>query len=368
MVGMFATAVLALTAMCGFLAALLVVADRTVNNYGTCKITINDDKEIETTGGQSLLSALGGEKIFIPSACGGRGSCGLCKLQVHSGAPQILPTEEPHLTDDEIKENVRLSCQLKVREDMEIEIPEELFSIQEFQARVTDIEDLTADIKRLELTLLDPETISFTPGKYIQLQAPAYGKNSDPVYRAYSLASDPRKQDRVEIIVRLVPDGICTTWVFEILEQNDNVIFNGPYGDFQLNYDSDREMIFIAGGSGMAPFCSILDDMKHRQIDRRTNYFFGAKTEGDLFYLDRMKEYEKELANFHFVPALSEPAPEDNWDGETGLITDVVGSHYDDCSDKEAYLCGSPGMIDACIKVLTDRGLQEDRIFYDKFA
>ncbi|OGV78681.1 MAG: oxidoreductase [Lentisphaerae bacterium RIFOXYB12_FULL_65_16] len=365
---LFWVAVGALCALCGVLAALLVVADRVLNNYGTRTIRINGgEKTIVGPGGETLLSLLGSEKLFIPSACGGRGSCGLCKLKVTRGGGSLLPTEEPHLSNAERAAGTRLACQLKVREDMDIEVPRHLFAIRQFRARVAALEPLTYDIKRLRLELLDPETISFVPGQYVQLQTPVYGKNPDPVYRAYSIASDPTADRHLDLIIRLVPNGICTTWVFTLLKVGDEVRLNGPYGEFRL-HDTEHEMIFIAGGSGMAPFLSFLAELQRQQSRRRIRYFFGARAVRDLFLLERLREFEKNLADFRFIPALSEPQPGDNWDGERGLITDVVGRHYPDCADKEAYLCGSPGMCDACVKVLTQHGLPADRISFDKFA
>jgi Na+-transporting NADH:ubiquinone oxidoreductase subunit F len=365
------TFLIAVGVLCGIsavLAVALVLADRYVNDYGLCKIDINNgSRELEVDGGGNLLGVLSAQKIFIPSACGGRGSCGLCKLKIMDGGGPVLPTEEPHLSKEERAASVRLSCQVKVRNDLKIEIPEELFNIREYHAEVAGIEDLTYDIKRVTLALRDPDAIKFTPGQYVQLECPVYKMSPEPVYRAYSVASDPDDQHQVELIIRLVPNGICTTWVFDFMQQGDSVKINGPYGDFRLQ-DSGREMIFIAGGSGMAPFCSMLATMKKRQDPRKTRYFFGAKAVKDLFYVDKMKQFETELPDFKFIPALSEPAPEDDWQGETGLITEVVGNHYQDCSDKEAYLCGSPGMIDACLKVLKERGMTEEYIFFDKFA
>ncbi len=366
----FALAVGVLCAICGGLAALLILADGYFNDYGVCEIRINDDAEkcLKIEGGMSLLSALGSRKIFIPSACGGRGSCGLCKLRVTEGAGPLLPTETPHLTPGEQKNATRLSCQLKVRGDMAIEIPESLFKIKEYQARCEKVEKLTHDIRRLRFKLLDPETISFTPGQYIQLECPPYRLTSEPVYRAYSIATDPGRNHIVELVVRLVPDGICTTWIFEELREGDQVKLNGPYGDFRLDTESRNEMIFIAGGSGMAPFLSILKQMEQAGDERKCRYFFGALTKRDLFCLEEMRELEGALADFKFIPALSQPADDDQWEGETGLITEVVARHYRECSSQQAYLCGSPGMIDACIKVLQERKMPETAIFYDKFA
>lgn len=363
----FFTAIGILCGICGVLAFLLAVADRYLNNYGPCTITINKNEKLEVVGGDSLLGSLSAEKIFIPSACGGRGSCGLCKLKVMDGGPPLLPTEAPHLTKEETDANVRLSCQLKVRNDMAIEIPEALFSIKEYRAEVVSIRDLTHDIKLLRLALKEPSEVSFTPGQYIQLECPRYKMNPEPVYRAYSIASAPEDRQHLETIIRLVPKGICTTWVFEYLTEGHAVTVNGPYGDFRL-HDGDGEMIFIAGGSGMAPFCSILAEMKRTGNPRKVTYFFGAVSKRDLFHVEEMRAYEAALPGFTFVPALSAPTEADAWDGETGLITEVVGRHYDDCGDQQGYLCGSPGMIDACIKVLTDHGMPDENIFYDKFA
>ena len=364
----FLVAVGVLCALCGVLALLLVVADSYLNDYGICRISINDDeRSLEVRGGDTVLSTLSSEKIFIPSACGGRGSCGLCKLKVTAGGGPLLPTETPHLTPAEQADGVRLCCQVKVRSDVAVEIPSELFSIQQYKARVVAMSDLTHDIKFIRFELIDPETIAFVPGQYIQLETPAYSRSPEPVYRAYSLASAPQDPRHVELLIRLVPNGICTTWVFEHLKEGDEVTLNGPYGDFRLQ-ETDAEMVFIAGGSGMAPFRSILLDMEHRQDARRCRYFFGAVRQRDMFYLDEMAHFQQALADFEFVPALSAPEEGQAWDGETGLITEVVGRHYPDCSGVEAYLCGSPGMIDACIGVLTERGLTDDRIHYDKFA
>lgn len=365
---MFITAVGSLCAICGVLALLLVIADRYLNTYGTCRITINGgERLLEVTGGSSLLSLLTAQRVFIPSACGGSGSCGLCKVKVTAGGGSVLATEEPHLSAGEIADGVRLACQLKVRNDLAIEIPRAFFAVRQYRAVVAALSPLTHDIRLLRLELLDSETIDFIPGAYVQLQAPAYEGSPAPVSRAYSLAGDPRDKRHVDLIIRLVPKGICTTWVFNYLRVGDQVTFNGPHGDFRLS-TTEAEMIFIAGGSGMAPFRSILTEMRHGRNPRRTRYFFGAVARRDMFYLDEMKEFERDLPDFRFIPALSKPAPEDAWEGEVGLITDVVNRHYPDCSRQEAYLCGSPGMIDACIRVLTTNGMPQDRVHYDKFA
>lgn len=349
-----------------FLAGVLTLAERYLLNYGICKITINKDKELEVKGGNHLLASLVDNSIFIPSACGGRGSCGLCKVTVLSGGGPLLPTETPYLTIEEMESGVRLSCQVRVRENLEIKIPEELFSIREYAATVRRIEDLTHDIKALYLDFQNGETMDFMAGQYVQIKTPQYGKNREEVYRAYSIASSQTKKDGIQLIVRRVPEGICTTYVFDYLKEGDTLMLNGPYGDFFLR-DSDREIICIAGGSGLAPIQSILYQLAEEKIDRKTSFFFGCVGKRDLYYVDEMRAFEKKLPDFRFIPALSGHKEEDQWSGETGLITEVVDRHMKDGSNMEAYLCGSPGMIDACIKVLKSKGVPDDHIFFDKF-
>lgn len=349
------------------LAVLMVIADATIANYGEVKIKINEDKELTVLGGRSLLSTLMGESIFIPSACGGRGSCGLCKLKIESGAGAYLPTELPWISEDEKKENIRLSCQVKVKNDFSIRIPEELFNVKEYKAKVARLRDLTYDIKEVYMELLEPGEIKFRAGQFIQFKVPEYELTDEPVYRAYSMSSAPSDPKHVEIEVRLVPNGICTTYVHKFLKEGDDVIINGPYGEFFLR-DTDRDIVFVAGGSGNAPVKAIVQDMIDKGIKRKSTYFFGARSKRDLFLVEDMRELEKKLPNFSYVPALSEPLPEDDWKGEMGLITEVLARFMKSGENVEAYLCGSPGMIDACIKVFREKGVPEDLIYYDKFA
>jgi Na+-transporting NADH:ubiquinone oxidoreductase subunit F len=348
------------------LAVLLLIAERYLANYGQCTITVNGEKKLDVTGGQSLLATLKSQGIFIASACGGRGTCAFCKVKVLDGAGPLVPTEEPLLSDEEKQNNVRVSCQIKVREDMAIEIPEELLSVKQYRGRVERIRDLTHDIKELRIELIDPETIDYHPGHYVQLEAPAYGDNPDPVSRAYSLSSVPSDNRHIELIIRLVPGGICTTWVFEHLSEGDEVTFTGPYGDFRIS-ESATPMVWIAGGSGMAPFWSMVRYLKEVGNDRPVQYFFGAVTQKDLFFTDELKQLEGELDWFTYTPALSGENLQD-WSGETGLITEVVGKHVSQDTDAEGYLCGSPGMCDASVKVLAERGIPEEKVFFDKFA
>ena len=355
-------------ATCALLAALLVVAERYLVSYGPCVIDINKGaRRLEVAGGKPLLASLMSEGIFIPSACGGRGTCAYCKVTITDGGGPIVPTELTLLSEEERRSSVRISCQLKVRNDLAIEIPEELFLVKQFTGVVERVRDLTHDIKELRIRLVEPESIEFTPGQYVQLEAPAYGGNPEPVYRAYSIASPPGDRGYIELIIRLAPGGICTTWVFTILKQGDQVHFNGPYGQFGLS-GTDQEMVWIAGGSGMAPFWSIIRHMRQRHIQRKCTYFFGAVQQRDLFLVDELRGLEKDLPNFRFVPALSGHPESDAWTGERGLITEVVDRNLTDGSGKEGYLCGSGGMIDAAVKVLAGKGISEDRIFYDKFT
>lgn len=359
--------VLVISVIAAALALLLVIAEFFFANYGDCTLTINDEKNIIVQGGTSLLSKLSDEKIFIPSACGGKGTCGLCKIKVLDGAGPLLPTEEPYLNKDEIGAQVRLSCQVKVRNDLKIHIPEELFNIKEYNCKCSEIRDLTHDIKLFRFELVEPPEVKFVSGQYMQFLAPAYEKSKEDVYRAYSIASDSAKKNVLEFIIRLVPGGICTTYCFEYLKEGDDAKMNGPYGEFRLT-ETEKEMVWIAGGSGMAPFVSILYQMKNMNNQRKVTYYFGSNKVRELFFLDEMKQFEKDLPNFKFVPVVFKPDEDEKWGGETGLVTEAVGRNNKNLTDIEGYLCGSPGMIDASIKVLKELGMNEEKIYYDKFA
>jgi Na+-transporting NADH:ubiquinone oxidoreductase subunit F len=348
------------------LAAVLVVSEHFFNDYGPCSITVNDERDFTVEGGKNLLSVLTGEKLFIPSACGGRGTCGLCKLKVLEGGGLLLPTEEPYLEKDERESNFRLACQVKIRNDLKIEIPKELLAIREYTCKCTDIQDLTHDMKQFRFELIEPENIDYIPGQYIQLLTPIYEKSSDEVYRAYSISSDPAEKNAIELIIRLVPGGICTTWCFEYLKVGDEVKFNGPYGDFRLS-KSDAPIVFIAGGSGMAPIKCMLHYMKNTENKRKAVYFFGANKVKELCLTDLMSDFESNLNDFKFVPVVASQEEDENWNGQQGLVTEAVEKNLKDAEKHEAYLCGSPGMIDAAIEVLIKLGMPEKAIFYDKF-
>lgn len=359
----------AMAGISGFLSIILVIAERFFADYGKSKITINEEKEIIVKGGSSLLATLNSAKIFLPSACGGRGTCAYCKCKVLEGVGQLLPTEEPLLTKDEISRKFRLACQVKVKQDLKIEIPAELFKIKEFEADVELLTDLTYDIKLVRLRLINPEAIIFKSGQYVQLQSKPYENVKETVSRAYSIASANSTTNYIDLMIRLVPDGILTTWLFNNMKSGERVKFTGPMGDFSL-HEGEGEMIFIAGGSGMAPMACLLHEIQKKQIERKVTYFFGVNTKKDLFFDEEMEQFEKSIPNFKYVPALARPESEDNWQGMTGLITEPLENYLINTNGKkaQAYLCGSPGMINACINVLKKHGVASDRIFFDPFV
>lgn len=360
-------ATVVLSSLSAFLTALLLIAEFFFANYGECSIEVNEgEKSFKVQGGASLLTSLATEKMFLPSGCGGKGSCGTCKCKVLEGAGPLLPTEKPYLSDDEIKDNVRLSCQIKVKKDLKIQVPEELLSIKEFITKVESIVDFTHDIKGIRFELSESDKINFKAGQFVNLFNDPYDDVTESTSRAYSISSAPSDNNALELIIRYVPDGMLTTWVFNHMKQGQNARIIGPFGEFYLR-DTQREIVFIAGGSGLAPIRSIVLDMIDKKINnRKATFFFGAVGVKDLYYVDEFEKIQKEHQWFKFVPALS--GNDSDHPYEKGLITDVVASHYDDLSQHEGYLCGSPGMIAACINILTDKGMSETNIFYDKFA
>jgi Na+-transporting NADH:ubiquinone oxidoreductase subunit F len=305
--------------------------------------------------------------IFIPSACGGRGSCGYCKVKVLKGGGPLLPTETPWLAPEEIKDNVRISCQIKVREDMAIEIPAELFLIKEFRAHVEGLRDLTHEIKELRLRLIEPDSITFKPGQYIQFQVPEYEECPESVYRAYSIASSAHEPHRLALIVTKVPGGLATTFIHEVLKQGDEVAFNGPYGEFYLR-ESDRDVVLVATGSGMAPVLSILQQMAAEKIQRKATFVFGARHRKDLFYLDEIEALKRGIPRLQVFLTLSRPEEEDRWEGEQGRVTNVLEKIIENGENKEAYLCGNPAMVESCEQLLMKKGIPQALIFFDKFG
>ncbi len=350
----------------GGLALLLSIANRTIANYGEKKMVINEEKEYTVEGGDTLLSTLVSEEIFIPSACGGKGSCGYCKVHVHEGGGQFLPTEAGYVTPEEQAEGVRLSCQLKVKEDIHIQIPEELFNVKQYDYNVALLKDVTPKIKHLRLELPADKEIQFKPGQYIQILTPTYKGNDEEVYRAYSIASAPSDPHAVELFIGYVPEGVCTTYVHQHLKEKDKLTIVGPFGDFYYQH-SNREMVMVAVGTGMAPIMSILKHMADEKIDRKCTFFFGARTSEDLYMMDELAALEKQLPNFKLVPVLSRPSEEDQWTGDVGRVTNLIQKYIDNADNKEAYLCGSPKMIDSVVVELEAKGFTEGTIFYDKF-
>jgi Na+-transporting NADH:ubiquinone oxidoreductase subunit F len=360
---------LALSGLGALLAFFLEVADSYLGYYGECQIRINGGKkELQVLGGGTLLSALMERGIFIPSACGGRGSCGYCKVTVLEGGGSLLPTETPYLEPEEVKDHVRLSCQIKVRGDIEIEIPPELFLIKEFRARVERMQNLTDEIKELRLRLIEPDTITFKAGQYIQFQVPEYEECPESVYRAYSIASPSHGPSSITLVVTKVPEGLATTFIHEVLREGDEIFFNGPYGEFYLR-DSEREILLVATGSGLAPIMSILHQVAEEKIPRKVTLIFGARHKKDLFYMEEIEALKKEIPHLEFIPTLSRPLEEDRWEGERGRVTDVLEKIVRDGENKEAYLCGNPPMVNSCVELLTTRkGVPQELIFFDTFG
>jgi Na+-transporting NADH:ubiquinone oxidoreductase subunit F len=365
---------IAISSISAVLAALVSITDKIVNNYGEVVININEgSKELDVVGGGNMLVTLAESGIYVPSACGGRGSCGECKVKVTSDIGPHLPTELPYLSQEEINEGVHLSCQVKIKSDVDIEIPEYLFNIQQYEASVERIRDVTHDIKEVMLKLPDDAEVNFRAGQYGQIEIPPYGKVKEKTSRAYSMASSPNDKNHLEFLVRLVPGGIVTSYVHEHLQEGQKMNVVAPFGEFYVR-ETDAQMICVAGGSGMAPFKGIFEYRIEQDLmdEREIYYFFGARTSKDMFYLDWLWELDEKYEKFHFVPALSEPEEGSDWRGATGLITEVLDDYLQNTIsmeiEKEGYLCGSPGMLDACMDVMRKHEMPEDKIYFDKFA
>lgn len=357
-----------LSAISGILAIIMVIAEKWLSNYGDCNIDINGKRQITVKGGSSLLSSLSDKQIFLPSACGGRGTCGACKCKVTSGGGPLLPTERPLLNAAELKEgNIRLACQVKVKSAVSIEIPASIFNIRRYQTTVAEIIDYTYDIKGVLFKLDAGETIDFLAGQYVQLETQPYEKVKQKVSRAYSISSKPELKDALQLIIRLVPEGICTTWVHQHLKVGDRVSLTGPYGDFYLR-DTDADIIYVAGGSGKAPIKSMLEQLAVVGCKRKMTYFFGARTMKDLYLTEEMQSFESIFPDFSYVPVLSAPEPGCNWTGKTGFVMPYFKDVIRDANNTEAYLCGSPGMINAVTKALMENGIAKEKIYYDSFG
>jgi Na+-transporting NADH:ubiquinone oxidoreductase subunit F len=355
------------------MAVVISFIDGIVNNYGQVTVDINGKKQLRVKGGNKLLGTLADQGVYLPSACGGRGSCGACKCQVDTNVGPHLPTETPYLSRTELDSNVRLACQIRVKADIRIQIPESLFNIRRLSCTVEKITDVTHDIKEVLVRLPEGTELPYEAGQYGQFEVPPYDGVKEATQRAYSFSSHPQMKTHLEFLIRLVPGGIVTTYVHQHLREGQTVNIVAPVGEFHVR-PTGAAMICVAGGSGMAPFKSILNDMIERSAmdSRDIWYFFGARSVKDMYYLDWLRGLEAKYPRFHFIPALSEPRPEDKWTGPVGLITDVLAQYLTDRipSDqaKEGYLCGSPGMLDACMNVMRKFGMSDNEIFFDKFA
>ncbi len=388
------------------LVVVLMVAEKKLIQQGKIKILINEDEEKspEVDPGGNLLNVLANQKIFLPSACGGGGTCGMCKCQIFEGGGDVLPTEKSHLTRREIKENWRVACQVKVKEDMKIHIPEEIFSIQKFECEVISNDNVATFIKEFKLKLPPGQHMDFQAGGYIQIYIPPYelsykefaiqkeyhedwdkynlwdlkSSNDEEIFRAYSMANYPAEGDIVMLNVRIatpppgldVPTGIASSYIFNN-KQGDKVTVSGPYGEFFIK-DTGREMIYIGGGAGMAPMRSHLFHLfKTLKTDRKVSFFYGARSMREMFYHEEFLEIQSQFPNFSYTVALSEPMKEDNWTGPTGFIHQVVQDTYlskhEDPGEIEYYLCGPPMMIDAVNKMLYNMGVEPEMIAYDVF-
>ena len=359
---------LILSGIAALLALFLEIADSYLADYGEMKILVNEQKQLVVEGGRPLLSTLMGQGIFIPSACGGKGTCSYCKVKVLEGGGPVLPTETPYLSPDELNTQVRLSCQVKVKDNLKIEIPEELFLVKEYRVRVESIRDLTPEIKGIRLAILWPEEgITFKAGQYVQFEVPKYQRTSGPEYRAYSISSDAADHHSLELVITKVPQGAVTTYVHDFLKEGEDLRATGPYGKFYLR-NSDRDILFIATGSGMAPIKSMLHQVEHEQIRKKVQFFFGARTPKDLYYQEELLAWEKTLPDFNYVPTLSRPPEEEHWQGEKGRVTNLIDKHIPEGANIDVYICGSPAMVDSCAEILKKKKIPEDHIFFDKFA
>ncbi|MHC4626558.1 MAG: FAD-binding oxidoreductase [Planctomycetota bacterium] len=357
--------ILSFSGLVVLLAGGLMIAERFLINYGICKLDINaGEKPLEVEGGQTLLSSLYASEIFIPSACGGKGSCGHCKLTVTSGGGPVLPTETPYLTRKEVRSGIRLACQVKIREDIYVRIPADFLNVKMFSATVESTQVLTHDIKEIRFALDGDQEISQRPGQYVQVQAPS---PDGPVFRAYSISSAAYEPKTVELVVRLVPGGIGSTYLHNV-QVGDPVTFTGPYGEFYLNEDPSTEIVCVGGGCGMAPMKNIIYTLYDKWPDRTCWLFFGCRTTDDIFYLERFQELRKKHPNFHVIYALSdELRPDEKWDGETGFIHLACDKYLEQGIARQAFLCGPPLMIEAVTRVLEEKGIRPDDIFYDEF-
>lgn len=391
----------------GVLTIALLAAEARLRPQRKIKITINGDAEgaIETDAGGTLLNTLSSNGVMLPSACGGGGTCGVCRCQVLAGGGDILPTEQQHINFRDAKENWRLSCQVKVRDDLQVQVPDEVFSINKWQCEVISNDSVATFIREFVLRMPEGEELNHKSGGYIQIEVPPYeidfakdieveqeyredwekmnlfalgAKNTLPIQRAYSMANHPAEGNIVMLNVRIatpprgmqVQPGLASSYVYS-RKPGDVVTISGPYGEFFIQ-ETEREMCYIGGGAGMAPLRAHIFHLFHTlQTGRKVSYWYGARSKREIFYEDHFRAIEEKFPNFSFHIALSEPLPEDNWDGPVGFIHQVVLNEYlgkhEAPEDVEYYLCGPPLMLSAVQKMLYDLGVEPEMIRYDEF-
>ena len=390
-----------------FLVAALLLVESKVVLKGDRTIVINEDpdKSIQAPTGTTLLAALAKNDVLLPSACGGKGSCGVCKCKVTEGGRDILPTELAHLSRQEKLDDIRLACQLKVKEDMKIRVPNEIFNIKKYNATVVFNENVASFIKELRLKLDPGEKMDFETGSYVQIDIPEYersyrdiyvgetykkvwdrfdfwglkARSEEPVYRAYSMANTPEEEE-LRFTIRVatpppgskdIPPGVASSYLFT-LKPGDRLSLSGPYGDFFIK-NTQREMCFIGGGAGMAPLrAHIFHNLLTKKTERKITFWYGARSKSEMFYDEAFNDLEKSFDNFSYNVALSDPQPEDDWDGLVGFIHQVAYDEYlkdhPDPSEIEYYLCGPPMMLEAVQKMLDNLGVEPEMIAFDDFG
>lgn len=407
-----ATSVVVFLLVILLLVSLLLYVKKKLTPAGTVIININDgEKELVVDPGQTLLTALGSNKIFLPSACGGGGTCAMCRCQVHDGAGSILPTETDFFNRKEQANDWRLACQVKVKEDLKMEIPHEILGIKKWECTVVSNNNVATFIKEFVVRLPEGENLDFKSGGYIQIDVPKitvdfkdmeigekfrdeYVKfgmfdlqmvNPEETFRAYSMANHPAEGNIVMLNIRIatppfdrvnngfakVNPGICSSYIFS-RKPGDKVVISGPYGEFFIK-DTDREMMFIGGGAGMAPMRSHIFHLFHTlKSGRKVSFWYGARSKKEIFYQDQFEAIEKKFPNFTFTIALSEPHADDNWEGAKGFIHQVIHDEYlnkhEEPEDIEYYLCGPPMMNDAVNKMLYNLGVPDEMIAFDDFG
>jgi Na+-transporting NADH:ubiquinone oxidoreductase subunit F len=402
----FLLSVLVFTGVICLLVWGLMAASKSLSPGGTVTIDINEGAKILTVpSGGSLLSTLASNQIFLPSACGGGGTCAMCKCQVREGGGDLLPTEASQMSKAEAKAGTRLSCQLKVKNNLKIHVHDEVLEIKKFEGVVRSNHNVATFIKELIVDLPPGVDLNFKAGGYIQLDVPKYDikfkdfeieerfrgdwdkfklwdlshKNEEEVFRAYSMANHPAEGNMVMLNIRIatpprgmdVPPGICSTYVFS-LKPGDKVTVSGPYGEFFIR-DTKREMCYIGGGAGMAPLRSHIFHLFHTlKTDRKVSFWYGGRSKRELFYLEDFDAIKAEFPNFNYTIALSEPLPEDNWTGPVGFIhkvcLDLYLAKHDDATEIEYYMCGPPPMIAAVNNMLFNIGVEKEMISYDEFS